>query len=442
MASEGRWKTARHLLTIDQAIAETINGESEQVLVIEAPPRHGKSELCSKYLPACFLGNNPDKRVILASYEANFARSWGRKSRNVLEQHGQRFYGVRVSQEQSASIDWEIEGHEGGMITAGVGGPITGRGANCLIVDDPVKNAEEAMSETLRNSTWDWWQSTAFTRLEPGGVAIVIATRWHKDDLSGRLIAESESGEGPKVRRLTFPAIADDGSALWPERWPIERLEKIRHSLDLFWWLCLYQQTPSKAGRSEWPDEYFGEHIWAETWPDTFEASAMAIDPSKGKNAKSGDFSAIVSVSLCGGLLYVDASLERRPAEKLVEDGIEFWRRSPCESVGIEANAFQDLLQTIFDEHCRTHRVPPLPISLINNSVNKELRIGRIGPYLANRKIRFRKASVGCKLLVDQLREFPLAAHDDGPDGLEMAIRLLNHLAVTPQESPDEYVTA
>ena len=141
------------------------------------------------------------------------------------------------------------------MQTTGVGGPLTGKGANLLIVDDPVKNAEEAASETRRQKAWEWWTSTAYTRLEPDGVAILIMTRWHQDDLAGRLLAEAEQG-GEQWRVVNLPAIDIDGSPLWPERFPLARLEEIRRTLGSYYWSALYQQrpTPPEGGRfrREW----------------------------------------------------------------------------------------------------------------------------------------------------------------------------------------------
>lgn len=197
-----------------------------RILIIEAPPRHGKSEFISRYLPAWYVARYPERRVILASYAAEFARSWGRKARALVEEFGPEWFGVEVSKEQHAAVDWELADHGGGMVTAGVGGPLTGRGAHLMIIDDPVKNDEEALSERTREHHWDWWQATASTRLEPGGVAIVMATRWHKDDLTGRLLRAASDGEGEPVTRVCLPAIATDGDylgrqpgePLWPER--------------------------------------------------------------------------------------------------------------------------------------------------------------------------------------------------------------------------------
>lgn len=207
------------------------------------PPRHGKSELCSKYLPSWYLGTFPEHRVILSSYEAAYAASWGRKARNLLEEHGQTL-GVKVAESPSAADAWDIAGHAGGMVTAGAGGAITGKGANLLIIDDPHKNAEEAASATIRNKIWDWWQSTAYTRLEPDGAAVVIQTRWHQDDLCGRLIKDAMDG-GEKWRVLKLPAINDRGEALWPERYSVERLQQIRRAVGEYYWSALYQQEPT-----------------------------------------------------------------------------------------------------------------------------------------------------------------------------------------------------
>lgn len=239
-----------------------IQGKGPRILLLEAPPRHGKSEYVSKYLPAWFLGRFPSARVILASYEAQFARSWGRKARDVFSESAQSTFGVELSSSQSAGSDWENQ-EGGGMVTAGVGGPITGRGANLLIVDDPVKNAEEAASPIVREAHWEWWESTAKPRLEPGAVAILMMTRWNEDDLIGRMIRRAQLGEGPVVNRLQLPAIAEDndpigrapGEALWPERWPLKihdetgelvgGLEHTRHFSTPYWWSAQYQQNPT-----------------------------------------------------------------------------------------------------------------------------------------------------------------------------------------------------
>lgn len=158
-------------------------------------------------------------------------------------------------------------------------------------------------------------------------------------------------------------------------------------------------------------------------WPDAFSQSAIAIDPSKGKEAKRGDYSAIVFAGIARGLLWVDADIRRRPVSDIVIDGIEFYRQYRPDLFGIEANAFQELMGPEFDRAAAEAGIV-LPLVLLNNTIKKEIRIRRIGPYLAGHKIRFRQTQ-GCRILVQQLREFLVCDHDDGPDALEMAIRLL-----------------
>ena len=197
LAVDPGFQVPPHIELLDRAIVETV--ESGGRLLVAMPPRHGKSELCSRYTPAWYLGRFPDRRVILASYEADYAASWGRKARDLLEEHGRTMFGVGVRQDSHAANRWDLADHAGGMTTAGVGGAITGRGADLLIIDDPVKSVEEAESDTYRARTWDWWRGVALTRLEPGGAVILVMTRWHEDDLAGRILQE-DSGQLARAR--------------------------------------------------------------------------------------------------------------------------------------------------------------------------------------------------------------------------------------------------
>ncbi|MFN0054238.1 MAG: terminase large subunit domain-containing protein [Planctomycetales bacterium] len=430
-ASGGRWRLVRHLHLIDRAVVETIQGGGASILVIEAPPRHGKSELISRYLPAWFLGVNPDKRVMLAGYGAGFAGGWGRKAREILELHGPSWFGVSVRRDLRASANWGIVGRDGGMTTSGVGGPMTGRGADLLIIDDPVKNAAQAQSERQREAHWDWWQSTASTRLEPGGCCIVIATRWHEDDLSGRLIREGADGSGPQVRRLTLPALADKrddlgrpaGYPLWPERWPLKELERIRRSRSRDWWMALYQQSPGQGHRNPWDPDYFESHIWATTWPERFETSAVAIDPAGGK--PTGDDAAVVFVGKSQGAYWVDSFLGKLAPERLVAEALQLYDLWRPQWIGFESNGFQGLLGLEFDRQCYETGRAPLPMIPIVNRRSKQDRIMDIGSFLFRKRVRFRDNDDN-RRLVRQLKEFPRARHDDGPDALAMALELVN----------------
>ena len=173
-----------------------------------------------------------------------------------------------------------------------------------------------------------------------------------------------------------------------------------------------------------WPSSYFGDEIWADRWPDKFEMAAIALDPSMGKTEQS-DYQAAVFVGLTSGMLWVDSMMVRLSPGELVEDVTEFWRVHGSPMIGCETNGFQALYQNLFDNHCEKHGMMPMPFYGINNSENKTVRIQRIDPHLASSKLRFRDTPSN-QLLVEQLMMFPLKSwHDDGPDALEMALRLL-----------------
>jgi len=257
--TDGRYERPLHLRHLDRLLMEVAAGRVKRLLVT-MPPRQGKSEACSHWFPTWLLAVRPDTQVILASYEATFAASWGRRVRDgLIAAHQAGLCPARVRSDVSAAAEWRISGHEGGMRTAGVGGGITGYGANLLIIDDPVKNAEEANSATYREKAWEWYQSTAYTRLEPDGAVVLIMTRWHQDDLAGRLL-EREPGAWEV---LNLPALAEEndpigrevGEALWPERYPVSELEAIRESLGSYWWQALYQQRPTPRGGGMIPAE-------------------------------------------------------------------------------------------------------------------------------------------------------------------------------------------
>jgi predicted phage terminase large subunit-like protein len=254
--SRGKWTLAPHLDILNRKLVDVIAGRCKR-LIVTMPPRHGKSMLTSQYFPASYIGNRPDDRVLHASYEAKFSESWGRKARDVLKAVGGEVFGLRVRRDSNAANHWNIEGRLGGMQTAGAGGAVTGKGADLFIIDDPVKNQEEALSPTQRAKIWDWYVTTAYTRLEPGGRIVIIMTRWHEDDLVGRVLKHAEeNGERDEWEVVDFPAIADGpdelgrkkGDALWPERYSVEDLGNIKRLLTSeyspLWWWALYQQKP------------------------------------------------------------------------------------------------------------------------------------------------------------------------------------------------------
>ncbi len=256
--TNGAYQIPPHIEFID-SILYRISFNRKQRLLVCLPPRHGKSELISKYFPFWYLTTFSGKRLLLTSYEANFAAFWGRKVRALIENYG-KYFNVSISNEASAANFFELSNNST-MMTAGAGGALTGKGANLLIIDDPIKNAEEAHSETIRQNIWDWFVSTAYSRIEPNGSCIIIMTRWHKQDLVGRLL-EDYSSDWQLVK---IPAIAtsDDplgrvpGEALWAERFPIDTLQQIHKQIGSYWFNALYQQEPSDNANSLFKREHF-----------------------------------------------------------------------------------------------------------------------------------------------------------------------------------------
>lgn len=241
----GLWQPARHHEALNEKLLDVAAGRIRR-LVVSMPPQHGKSTLTSHYFPAWFLGRFPRENVNLVSYERDQARRWGRKARDTLAQHGPGLFDVGVRAEVESAQDWETT-KGGGMFATGIGGPLTGRPGNILI-DDPIKNAEEALSKKILENHWDWWRTTARTRMHKHHWAIVMMTRWGERDLIGRILAEDEDD----WTILRIPAIAEPGdtlgrpvgAALWPERHPLSELEKIRTTQGSYWWNAMYQGTP------------------------------------------------------------------------------------------------------------------------------------------------------------------------------------------------------
>lgn len=232
--------------------------------MIFLPPQHGKSSLISLYFPAWYLGRHPDKYIILASYEATFAASWGGRARDILRDYGLELFGQTVDPKRQASDWWWLDKHQGYMLSSGVGGPITGKSASIAIIDDPIKNSEEANSALDREHKWEWLQSTLYTRLEQDGAIILVNTRWHQGDLAGRLLEEMAKG-GEQWDVLSLPAIAEDndplgrtpGEPLWPEKKGIEFLESQRRVLGPYAWSAMYQQQPTPTTGGMFKRDWF-----------------------------------------------------------------------------------------------------------------------------------------------------------------------------------------
>ena len=261
-------------------------------LMVFMPPRHGKSELASIKFPAWYLGKHPDKEVICCSATAEGAERFARRTRDLVqdELHTAIFPDCKLQKGSKSVADWRVS-KRGGMRGTGIGGLISGMGANVLIIDDPVKDREAAESDLMRRQTWDWYTSTAFTRLEKGGSVILVMTRWHDDDLAGRLLeAEGEKGyyysvkdskwvkctegdfSGQRLGQwevVRFPAVAEENERfrfvnepLWVDKYDKAALEEIKGTVGLRDWGALFQQNPVTEEGAEFDKK------WIKYWKE------------------------------------------------------------------------------------------------------------------------------------------------------------------------------
>lgn len=276
------YRPANHHEQIAEKLEAVERGEIKRLMVF-MPPRHGKSELTSRRFPAWFMGRNGGMSLIAASYNSDLAGDFGRDVRNIVAspEHHALFPQSTLAADSKAQNRWHTNAG-GGYAAAGVGTAVTGRGAHVFLIDDPVKDRESADSELIRDKTYRWYLSTAYTRLEGTltepdddplwrdvdeaqeqgeafeGAIVLVQTRWHEDDLAGRLIADMDRG-ADQWDILSLPAISK-GRALWPQKYTLERLERIRKQLTAREWASLYQQEPTPDEGTYFQRGWFRRH--------------------------------------------------------------------------------------------------------------------------------------------------------------------------------------
>jgi predicted phage terminase large subunit-like protein len=298
IASWEGYKPARHHRIIANALERVERGELKRLMIF-MPPRHGKSMLASEFFPAWYLGKHPDHQVIHTTYGQELADGFGRKIRNQLKDplFGAVFDGVGLSGDSSAAARFHVSragmnGQDGVYHAMGIGGSATGRGANLLLIDDPVKDREEAESELQREKVKDWYRSVAYTRLMPNGAIVVIQTRWHTDDLAGWLLEEHKH-ENWEV--INMPALNEHEEALWPESYPVERLMQIRETVGPRDWEALYQQRPRAVSGAEFKRHWI-QHYTSKPMPHEMSV-VILVDPASGKR-ESNDFTSMWVIGL------------------------------------------------------------------------------------------------------------------------------------------------
>ena len=440
------FRVPRHLAILDRC-CRLLAARKIRRLMVHMPPRHGKSWLLSRMLPAWWLGAFPTSSVILASYGAALSSLNSAWARDTLAAYGTAIFGpgaaasgsgLRVGAVTQARLtragEWQTAA--GGICKAvGVRTGVTGRGGDLIVIDDPVKDAEEAHSQEIREKNVQWYRETLRTRLEPHGAILYVATPWHMEDLGAKILEEAEKGKGPPWHVIRLPALARHGDplgrapgeALWPKRIPREDLLETKEEVGTYTWSAQYDCEPKPDTTNEFPVAAFERERFFTEWPRGDGLRIIAVDPSMGKDARKGDPSAIVKLVLVGGMWWVEGDVEVRPAAKIVTDLLAHIATFKPHGVAFETNVYQELLKDVVMSKAKDLDMPPPPIFGINNLSKKDLRIRRLEPAIAAMRVMWRETK-GTRVLTKQLQEFPQADHDDGPDALEMAQRLLMHM--------------
>ena len=342
LQTKKNYKVNWHHRILCEKLDKFAKGEIPRLMVF-MPPRHGKSELGSRRLPAFILGQNPDAEIIACSYSSSLAEKMNRdvqriidtpEYKNIFPETSLNKKNVKTDAKGSYirnSSEFEVVGKEGGYRCAGVGGPVTGTGADFAIIDDPIKNMEEANSERIRENVWDWYTSTLYTRLE-GDIEedgkeseneasiLVILTRWHQDDLAGRLLeAAKNNPDADQWEILELPAIKQNegnendpreiGEALWPGKYPIKRLKKIKASVGSKVWSSLYQQEPTPG------EGAIFQKSWLQYWtqlPDARPELKLISCDLTFKDTKTADFVVMSVYAKYGANVYLLDQIRER----------------------------------------------------------------------------------------------------------------------------------
>jgi predicted phage terminase large subunit-like protein len=415
------YQAAPHHELIVSKLEAVERGEIKR-LMITMPPRHGKSELASRRFPAWYLGRNADKQIIAASYNSDLANDFGREVRNIV--HSPEFmalFETGLAQDSKAANRWHTD--KGGMyVAAGVGTAITGRGADILLIDDPFKDRQEADSEITRQRVWDWYTSTAYTRLMPGGAVVVINTRWHDDDLSGRLLEEQEKS-GDKWELLSLPAIDPDGQPLWAEWYPLERLEQIKAVLPARDWNALYQQNPIPDDGDYFKSDWFQEYEELPPNLRMFGASDYAVTDGGGDFTEHG----IAGVDANNNIYVVDWWSAQAASDVWIEQQCDLIaKHEPICWFG-EAGPIRRAIEPFLMRRMQA-REAYCRIEWLASINDKPTRARPIQAMASMGKVFLPKRAPWKDRLLNQLLRFPAGKYDDGVDVLSLFGRGLEYM--------------
>lgn len=428
-------KPLRHQLHISPYLDRIANRE-RLFIIVELPPQHGKSTFITETFPAYYLCKNPDKLAMVVSYSEELYKKFGRKNREKFRLYSDELFNLKLSSETASVSEWGIDGHLGQLYSTSILGGATGRGSDLLIIDDPVKNRAEAESKTIRDKIYSEWQDTFFSRLSAEGSVIIIMTRWHEDDLAGRLLRENRL---PWIE-IKIPAIAEEndllgrevGEALAPEIGKDEEwAAQTKAVTGSRGWTSLYQQRPTPAGgdifKRSWAKYYvptiemkvrlgLGDEV--KVMPNFFSQQAQSWDCTF-KDKTTSDFVAgHVWARDKADFYLLDRHHERMgivETMRAIQSMAARWPEATAKFVEDKANgsAVIEMLQK---------KIPGMVP--VNPQGGKEVRAQAVAPFWESGNVYLPhplwKAWVD--EVLDEMEAFPNGAHDDDVDAMSQAL--------------------
>jgi len=407
-------------------------------LIINMPPRHTKSEFASYLLPAWMIGKNPKLKIIQATHTADLAIDFGRKTKNLVDQENYReLFPTRLQEDSQAAGKWKTE-QGGEYFAAGVGGAITGRGANLLIIDDPHKEQDIRGDGKSFEKAMNWYTAGPRQRLQPGGSIVIVMTRWSTKDVTGQLLkAQSEEGSD-QWEVVELPALLPDGKPVWPEYWTSEELLKTKASIPVTNWNAQYMQQPTGDEgaliKREWWQDWTAKH------PPPLDYIIQSYDTAFTKGTKS-DYSAITTWGVFEteedgqNIILLDAFKDRYEFPELRRVAYQQYLDWKPDMVIIEAKASGLPL---------THELRQMDIPVINftpsRGNDKHVRVNSVAPLFESGKIWAPMHEHFAQEVVEECASFPFGEHDDYVDSTTQAIMRIRQGGMVrhPEDYKDE----
>ena len=435
----------RHHAKMADAFERVARGECRR-LIINMPPRHTKSEFASYLLPAWFLGKYPHKKIIQCSHTAELAVGFGRKVRNLVDTdaYKQIFPDLALASDSKAAGRWNTN-KQGDYFAIGIGGAVTGKGADVLIIDDPHSEQEAALAEInpdIYDKTYEWYTSGPRQRLQPGGSIVIVMTRWSKRDLTGQILKDAAANDSiGEWEVIEFPAILPSEKPLWPEFWELDELLKVKRDVPNSKWMAQYQQNPVSESAAIVKREWWRE--WDSDRPPQCDFILMSWDTAFEKTQRA-DYSACTTWGVFyqpdetgkeqANIILLNAFRDRMEFPELKQCAIEEYREWEPDSVIIEKKASGAPL--IYEMRAMGIPVQEFTPTRGNDKIS---RLNAVSDLFASGRV-WAPATRWAEEVIDEVAEFPAGTHDDYVDTVSMAMHRFRKggYVSTNLDEPDE----